>query len=146
LSTPAQGGERDADDSLTALVQYQPVAPAQSSQTRPIDIALLGSKFIIAEFAGGVLLCAGLGVFVLVRGHGSLAQLLLGLYLITLGVNYVPMLIYAIAITRANSARSELGEELEDKPRAMAKYRRQSVLLLVPLLVPIVALNRRPKR
>lgn len=109
-----------------------------------IDIAFLGSRFIIAEFAAGVLLCAGLGMFVFLRRHGSFAQLLLGLYLISLGVNYVPMLIYAIAITRAKSARLELGEELEDKRSAMAKYRRQSVLLLVPLLVPIVALTQRP--
>ena len=85
-------------------------------------------------------------MFVLVRGHGSFAQLLLGLYLISLGVNYVPMLIYAIAITRAKSARWEVGEELEDKRSAMAKYRRQSVLLLVPLLVPIIAITQRRER
>jgi uncharacterized membrane protein YqaE (UPF0057 family) len=108
-----------------------------------IDVALLGARLIIAEFAGGVLLCPGLGVFVLVRGHGSLAQLLLGVYLILVGVNYVPMLIYAIVIAREKSAQSELGEELQDKRNAMAKYRRQSVLLLVPLLVPIVALTQR---
>jgi hypothetical protein len=108
-----------------------------------IDIAFLGPRLIIAEFACGVLLCPALGVFVLIRGHGSVAQLLLGLYLLSLGINYVPMLIYAIEITRANSARSELGEELADKRLAMAKYRRQSLLLLVPLLAPILALAQR---
>jgi len=44
--------------------------------------------------------------------------------LISLGVNYIPMLIYAIAITRAKSARSELGSELDNKRLAMKKYRR----------------------
>ena len=105
-----------------------------------IDIIFLGPKFIIIEFAGGVLLCAALGVFILFRGH-SLTQLVLGLYLISLGINYVPMLIYAVAITKGDSARREIGNELDDKSRAMAKYRRQSVLLLVPLLVPIIALR-----
>lgn len=106
-----------------------------------IDIIFLGPKFIIIEFAGGVLLCAALGVFILFRSHSS-TQLVLGLYLISLGINYVPMLIYAVAITKGDSARREMGNELDDKSRAMTKYRCQSVLLLVPLLVPIIALRR----
>jgi hypothetical protein len=115
-----------------------------------IDIVFLGSKFIIAEFGCGVVLCVALGIFVLFRA-ASLMQLALGLYLISLGINYVPMLIYAIAITRGDTARAEVGDEINDKSRAMAKYRRQSMFLLVPLLVPVVALGQerrktRPKR
>ena len=106
-----------------------------------IDIIFLGPKFIIIEFAGGVVLCAALGVFVLLRSH-SVLTLALGFYLISLGINYVPMLIYAVAITKKDSAWTEMGDELDDKRRAMAKYRRQSLLLLVPLLVPIVSVYR----
>jgi len=106
-----------------------------------IDIIFLGPKFIIIEFAGGVVLCAALGVFVLLRSH-SVLTLALGFYLISLGINYVPMLIYAVAITKNDSAWTEMGDELDDKRRAMAKYRRQSLLLLVPLLVPIVSVYR----
>jgi hypothetical protein len=105
-----------------------------------IDIAFLGPKFIIAEFAGGVLLCVALGVFTLLRA-GSFWQLTLGVYLICLGINYVPMLAYAIAITQGQRAAAEIGDELNNSRRAMAKYRRQSMLLLVPLLAPIVALR-----
>lgn len=104
-----------------------------------IDLALLGSKFIIAEFAGGVLLSAALGAFTLIRAR-SYWQVALGLYLICLGLNYVPMLVYAIVITRDRSARAEIGDELNDTRRAMAKYRRQSLFLLLPLVVPIAAL------
>jgi hypothetical protein len=110
-----------------------------------IDIVFLGSKLIIAEFAGGVLLCVALGTFVLFRGH-SFWQIALGLYFISLGINYVPLLVYAVAITRRQSARAEIGDELSDERRAMAKYRRQSILLLVPLLVPILALARERRR
>jgi hypothetical protein len=112
-----------------------------------IDIIFLGPKFIISEFAGGVLLCAALGVFILFRSHSS-AQLALGLYLISLGINYAPMLLYAVAIANHDGARAEMGDELDDKSRAMTKYRRQSMLLLVPLLVPIIALSlvKRSKR
>jgi hypothetical protein len=59
-----------------------------------------------------------------------------------LGINYVPMLIYAIAIARGDNARAEIGYEINDKRRAMAKYRRLSIFLLVPLLVPVVALGQ----
>jgi hypothetical protein len=106
-----------------------------------IDIVFLGSIFIIAEFVSGVVLYVALGIFVLVRGN-SFGKLALGLYLISLGINYVPMLIYALVITKCKSARAELGDELNDKHRAMAKYRRKSLLLLVPLLIPLVALIR----
>ena len=105
-----------------------------------IDLVFLGPKVIIAEFVAGVLLSAALGIFVLVRSHGSPAQIALGLYLITLGLNYVPMLIYAIVITRGKSASAELGSELENKRVAIANYRRQSFWLLVPLVVPLVVL------
>jgi hypothetical protein len=107
-----------------------------------IDLVFLGSKAIITEFIAGVFLSAALGVFVLVRGHGSVAQIVLGFYLISLGVNYIPMLIYAIAITRARSAQAELGGELDNKRVTMAKYRRQSLWLLVPLVVPLMVFSQ----
>jgi len=110
-----------------------------------IDIVFLGSIFIIAEFASGVVLCVALGIFVLVRGN-SFWQLALGLYIISLGINYVPMLMYALVITKYKSACTELGDELIDQRRAMAKYRRKSLLLLVPLLVPFVALRHEHRR
>jgi hypothetical protein len=110
-----------------------------------IDIVFLGSIFIIAEFVCGVVLCVVLGIFVLVRGS-SFGQLSLGLYLISLGINYVPMLIYALVITKCKSARAELGDELNDERRAMAKCRRKSLLLLVPLLMPLVALGNEHRR
>src|SRR5579863_3053695 len=124
--------------------------PFQRSVINPrklaaIDIVFLGSKVIIAEFAGGVLLSVALGAFVLHRGH-SFWQFVLGAYLLLLGINYVPMLAYAVAITSGKSAKAEMGDELNDPRRAMAKYRRQSVLLLVPLLVPLLALVRERRK
>jgi hypothetical protein len=107
-----------------------------------IDIVFLGSKVVITEFAVAVLLCPAFAVFVLLRGH-SLWQLALGLYFISLGINYVPMLFYAVAIGGRDAAREEMGVELADKHGAMAKYRRQSLFLLIPLIVPAVALIRK---
>jgi hypothetical protein len=111
-----------------------------------IDIAFLGRGVIVAEFAGGAALSAALGLFVLLRQH-SFWQIVLGVYLICLGINYVPMFAYAVAIPTRERAREEIAEELGDKRRAMSKYRRQSLLLLIPLLVPILAFaaRRRPR-
>lgn len=109
-----------------------------------IDIAFLGRKVIVAEFAGGVVLSTALGLFVLMRQH-SFWQIVLGVYLICLGLNYVPMFAYAVAIPTREQAREAIADELADKGRAMSKYRRQSLLLLIPLLVPILAFGARSK-
>ena len=105
-----------------------------------IDIVFLGYRLILAEYAFGVLFSVALGVFVLLRGY-SAWQLALGLYLICLGINYVPMLAYAVSIGNKQNAQAELADELADKRRAMSKYRRLSALLLVPLLAPVLAVT-----
>jgi hypothetical protein len=56
-----------------------------------IDIVFLGYKLVFAEYAFGVLFSVALGIFVLFRSH-SVWQVALGIYLICLGINYVPML------------------------------------------------------
>lgn len=82
-----------------------------------------------------------LGCFVLFRSH-SLEQVALGAYLVCLGINYVPMLIYTIAIGSRQNAQAEIADELANKgkKKAMSTYRRISLLLLVPLAIPIIAL------
>lgn len=104
-----------------------------------IDIAFLGSKFVLIEFALAIIALPGLGLLSLIRGHATW-QVVLGAYMLLLGLNYVPLLLYAIAITRNHSAREELGSELDDREQAMRKYRRFSLLLLVPFAMPILAM------
>ena len=78
-----------------------------------IDIVFLGFKIILAEYAFGVSFSIALGVFVLFRSHSS-REIALGAYLICLGINYVPMLAYAVAIGDRESSRAELADELND--------------------------------
>jgi hypothetical protein len=122
-----------------------PDAVVNPRRLAAIDIVYLGWKFVITEFAIAVTLCPALGAFVLLRRQSGF-QLGLGLYLIALGINYLPMLLYAVAIAKQRSARVELGEELNDKRRAMAKYRRQSIALLIPLLVPAMVVWQERRR
>ena len=104
-----------------------------------IDIALLGYKLIFAEYVAGVLLSIALGLFVILRSH-SFWQAALGLYLICLGINYAPMLAYTVAIGNRQRAQAEIADELTQRRIAVSKYRRVSLLLLVPLLAPALAL------
>ncbi len=76
-----------------------------------IDIVFLGRKLIIAEYAAGVFFSAALGLFVLLRGH-SFWQTVLGIYLICLATNYIPMLLHALAISTQQNARVEMADEL----------------------------------
>ena len=106
-----------------------------------LDILFLGPRLIVAEFAFGVLFSVALGLFILVRGH-AFWQLLLGTYFLCLGINYVPMLVYAIAVSNKVNARKEMAAELDDSRKTMSKYRSQSLVLLVPLAVPILVLTQ----
>jgi hypothetical protein len=110
-----------------------------------VDIAFLGSRLILAEFSIGVFGSFALGLWTLLRSH-SIGGIALGSYLLFIGINYVPLLLYAITIVRVDSARDEIAEERADKREMFRKYRRQSLLLLVPLAVPILALARELRR
>lgn len=107
-----------------------------------IDIVFLSFTLALAEYAFGILFSIALGIFVMLRAH-SIWQVALGGYFICLGINYIPMLAYTISLANKERAQTELGEELKQERRAMAKYRRLSLLLLVPLSVPALSIVRR---
>ena len=111
-----------------------------------IDLHFLGPRIILAEFGLGVPIMLALGILSLrvglFRTH-ALWQVVLGIYLLLLAVNYIPMLWCAIDIARHGTAAAELGDELDDKGAAMRKYRRQSLWLLVPLSVSVAWILQR---
>ncbi len=107
-----------------------------------IHITTLGPTFAVGNFASTALLCLCLGTFLLWRAN-TYQQLAFGFYFVSLSINYLLMLLHALEITSRESARAEIGSELNSKRSAMAEYRRQSIYLLLPLVVPIVALQRR---
>jgi hypothetical protein len=109
-----------------------------------LDIVFHGPKFILIEFALGVIGCAALGLFSMYFGlfHGpnhSLFAVIIGCVLLWIALNYVPLLIYAISIVRYKSAQQEVAYELEHRDKYAGKYLRQSTLLLIPLAVPALA-------
>lgn len=108
-----------------------------------IDIAFLGSRIIIGEFLLGVIGPAALGIFIALRAHSAF-QWAMGINFLAMGLNYVPLLVYAVSLTRSGDARALMADEIESgKREAMRKYRRGSLLLLLPFVIPVLALLQR---
>jgi hypothetical protein len=111
-----------------------------------IELAFLGPKIIVAEYAIAVVGGLFLGLLSLRAGlthtHATW-QISLGIYLLFLALNYAVLLGCATAMARRGDARKEIADELDDKAAAFRKYRRQSVWLLVPLAVPFAAMKEK---
>lgn len=116
-----------------------------------LDMVFHGPKLILAEFAFGVFFTGALGVVLtyagFVTGHFRVPWVaLLGCYLLFLALNYVPLFLYAIGIARRRSAQEEVAFELAQKERYARKYTGQSFLLLLPLVVPVLAIAQEWQR
>jgi hypothetical protein len=111
-----------------------------------LDMVLHGKRFIIAEFAFGVLLPLILGLFsfrgTLFKPFPPTVQTALGLWLLGIGVNYVPLLIYAILIARGGTIEAEGRPEMPHVKR----YSLQQFIIFVPFLVAILAVVQELRR
>lgn len=115
-----------------------------------LDIVFHGAKFILAEFAIGVAFCGIFGIFSLYiffssPGH-TFFSAIIGFFLSWVALNYVPLLLYSINIVRRKSAQLEVAFELEHKDFYGRKYTFQSLLLVLPLIVPILALYQETQK
>jgi hypothetical protein len=105
-----------------------------------VDMAWLGSRLIVTEYALGVVLPLALGLLSLVRGLGEAEpanwQVGFGIWLVTIAANYVPLFLYALAMARAGTVQEEGLPEMQHARR----YSIQQVMILVPLFVVGLAL------
>jgi hypothetical protein len=111
-----------------------------------VDMAWLGPKVIVAEYAFGIILPLALGVFTLRSSFSSpnwlTRQTILGMWLISIAANYAPLLLYAVAIARAGTVKAEGEPELSNARR----YGAQQVIILIPFLVVAVAVVQERRR
>jgi hypothetical protein len=100
------------------------------------SLTLLEFAFAVFGFGtlGFVAVFLGLTRSVLAAG--------IGVYLLFLGIDYAPLLAYGILILRRSSPKEELGEELDDIPHFRRKYGIQQTLLMVPLVIPALAVTQ----
>jgi hypothetical protein len=81
-----------------------------------------GYRFILAEFIFTIALGAALGLWI---SHSAFSEgravspirLVLGAYFLCVAINYVPLLLYGIAIARRNSAHDEVAAEVAEGGR-----------------------------
>lgn len=109
-----------------------------------LDIVFHGPRLILAEFAFAVIFGSSMGIlqfFLFFHNPDHpLPVGLMGIYLSCIAINYTPLLLYTIAFARNKSARQEVAFELEHKPVYARKYTRQSIWLLLPLVVPALVI------
>ena len=101
-----------------------------------LDIVLHGPRFITIEFGVGTPAILAVGLWLM---SGSLAYAM-GIYLLLAGLNYIPLLIYAVLIIRGGSARQETEYGLSHDRHYVRKYSIQQLLLFVPLAVLFLAM------
>jgi|SRR6516162_9381900 hypothetical protein len=106
-----------------------------------VDLLGLGPKIIIPEFMLGAVGAVVLGTLTLVRS-GSVGTTAFGVALIGFGTNYVPLLIHAIGLVRGSGVEEAIADEACDRRALYAKYRKQSLWLLIPFVVGIAGLSQ----
>jgi hypothetical protein len=134
-SRPTAGGENDAPRERIISVR----------KLAALDLALRGPRFILTEFAATTLVGLGIGLFVLWRsatqaGGPAIGSILFGAYMVAIGCNYVPLLVYAVGLARHGDAARVVAYELAHKEAAVRKYSTQQAPLLVPFAVLALAL------
>ena len=111
------------------------------SNLAALDIAFLGPKLILAEYSVGVFLSAAIGLVTLKRSH-SAWQMLWEDTSYHWRSTICPLLLYAVASVRRGSAHAEVANELAHRDQSFRRYRLNSLLLLVPLAVPVLAIRQ----
>ena len=109
-----------------------------------VDMVWLGQRIVVAEYALGVLLPLALGASSIKAGvaHHIAWQTLLGVWLVTIAANYIPLFLYAWSIMRAGTVEQEGRPELARARR----YGAQQTMILVPFLVVGVAFFQEHRR
>lgn len=98
---------------------------------------------ILAECSLGAVGSLALGVFLLSTST-AVAYLVLGVWLLGLGANYVPLTFHAITLSRIDTLERELaGVDLRIELR---HYTRVQFLVMVPFLLVVLALAQGARR
>lgn len=96
------------------------------------------------EFGVGTTAIIAFGLFVVYTG-----QQVIGSYVLLTGINYIPVLVYAVVIVRGKSAAEEIREGMSADRHYVRKYSTQQLIIFVPLAVLLLTawqeLSKEPK-
>ena len=104
-----------------------------------VDMVWLGTPVILAEYVLGIIAPLILGWLSirsgLFRPVHSAWQTVMGIWLVSIAANYIPLFIYAVLIARGGTVKEEGQPELIHAKR----YGTQQIVILVPFLVVILS-------
>jgi uncharacterized protein YybS (DUF2232 family) len=113
-----------------------------------LDMAFLGPRVIILEFAAGVAGALALGVFSLAyaaRANAGVASwpVALGVELVVIGINYVPLLAEAMRRRKDEVGCAATKAAIRDDPAEARSYGLRQAWILIPGAVVVFALAGR---
>lgn len=98
-----------------------------------LDMGLHGPAFILIEFSLGVPIPMILGLSLVLRGF-----FLFGAYVFTLGINYLPFLVYAVSLRKSYGDVVDMRDP--DIGRLNRKYSTQQFLIFIPFFAVALAM------
>jgi hypothetical protein len=106
-----------------------------------LDIAYRGAGRIMLESGFLVFFLGLVGLVFLLFAHGKTEETTaIGVYLVFLGLNHVPLFTYSVVIAARGSAKQEAAVELASPERYRTKYGVQRTLVLIPLAIDLLAI------
>lgn len=113
-----------------------------------LDMAFLGPRVIIGEFAAAVVGALALGVFSLAyaaRVHAGVASwpVAIGIELVAIGINYVPLLAEALRHRNDDADRAATKAAIGENPAEARSYGLRQAWILVPGATVVFALAGR---
>jgi hypothetical protein len=100
-------------------------------------------RIILIEFLVGAVVGIALGIWLLVRGSSDWLAIVLGVWAIGVGLNYVPLALHAISLTPPGKLEGEL--EGVDIYAELRHYTSAQFRVFVPLWIAIVAVAQMGK-
>ena len=99
-------------------------------------------RLIRAEFVAGAVGCTGLGAFVVATGTGLWVAV--GVWLLGAGANYVPLALYARALSRPGALEAELHDT--DLRSELRRAGVRQLWIVVPFAVAVSAVAHESRR
>jgi hypothetical protein len=96
-------------------------------------------RVILAEFIGGAIGITVVGTS-LTASASSAGGMVFGLWVLGMGLNYVPLAVYAIRLARPGALDAELASV--DVPRELRRYSLLQLWILVPLSLVALTASR----
>jgi len=96
-------------------------------------------RIILFEFVGGLIAALAFGGWLISVGDG--ANVVIGLIIIAIGLNYAPLAVYAVRFSPAGALEAELSDV--DVPTELRRYTILQLWMFVPLALVVLDVRHR---